>query len=342
MSKHRLFLASVIACTAIASAAPPSGPFKVQGTWKLGGDGSWDYLTMDPPHHLLYIARLTRIMVVDASTGKLVTEIGGLVHAHGVALSADGKLGYISDGGAARVLVFDRLTFRVTATVPTGENPDSVLLVPSQNILFAFNGASNSATVIDTTRNRVVSTIPLPGKPEFSVTDGQLGVFVNIEGTSQVLRIDPVSLKITASWPLAPCKAPSGLAIDNGHHRLFSVCDNDRMVVIDSTSGAHVATLHIGAGSDAVAYDPAHSLVFSSNGESGTLSVIQQASSDRYALFQTVPTQVGARTLALDPSSGAVYTVSAKLGPKPPPSSDNPKGRPPVLPDSFVVLVVRR
>ncbi|MDQ2834535.1 MAG: YncE family protein [Acidobacteriota bacterium] len=340
--RNPLIAAALLALSTFTLAAPPAARFKVQDTWKLGGDGSWDYLTVDSSAHLLYIARLTRIMVVDTATGKLVTEISGLEHAHGVALAGDGNRGYISDGDAEKVLVFDRSSHKIIGSIPAGKNPDSILLEPSRNLLFAFNGRSNSATVADASRNTVLSTLPLPGKPEFSVTDGEGNVFVNIEDTSQVLRIDAASLQITASWPLAPCKAPSGLAIDRSHHRLFSVCDNQKMAVVDSTTGKLVATVPIGEGADAVAYDDSRSLIFTSNGESGNLSVIQQVSPERYTVLQTVPTKMGARTLAVDSSNGAVYTVSAKLGPKPPATKVNPKARPPIIPDSFVVLVLRQ
>ena len=341
MNANRLMLACSLA--ALAAAAPVlASTYKLQDTWHLGGDGSWDYMTVDAAHHLLYIARLTRVMVVDTSTGKLVKEIGGLEHAHGVALSPDGKSGYISDGGAGKIVVFDRSTYQQVASIPAGKNPDSILLEPSRNLLFAFNGASNDATVVDTRSNSVVATLPMPGKPEFSVADGAGNIYVNIENTSQVLRIDTRSLKITATWPLSPCEAPSGLAIDRDDHRLFSVCDNAKMAVLDYISGRLVATVPIGEGADAVACDPSRSLVFSSNGDSGNLTIVQQVTPDQYHVVQTVPTQIGARTLAVNPSTGAVYTVSAALGHKPAATKANPKARPAVIPGTFVVLALRQ
>jgi YVTN family beta-propeller protein len=333
-------LALCIACVPYALASEPM--FKLEKTWKLGGDGSWDYLAVDPAAHLLYIARLNRIMLIDTQSGKLVTEITGLIHAHGIAFDGQGKVGYISDGGAGKVLVFDRASYKVLAAIPAGKNPDSVLFEPTQRRLFAFNGASHDATVIDTANNSVIATIPLPGKPEFSVTDGVGNVFVNIEDSSVVLRLDAASLKTTASWPLAPGESPSGLAIDVARHRLFSVCDNNKMVILDTQSGKVIASSSIGEGADAVAFDAAHQLVFSSNGESGTLSVIGASAPADYHAVQTVPTKPGARTMALDPASGMLYTASAALGPKPPASPSNPKRRPAILPDSFVVLVYSR
>jgi len=321
-------------------ASEPS--FKLQNTWNLGGDGSWDYMAVDPTAHILYIARLNRIMLVDVKSGKLVNEITGLTHAHGIAFDDQGKLGYISDGGAGRILVFDRATCKILTTIPSGKNPDAVLFEPSQHRVFAFSGGSHDATVIDAATNSIITKIPLPGRPEFSVTDGVGNVFVNIEDSSVVLRFNAATLLLTGSWPLAPGATPSGLAIDTAGHRLFSVCDNNKMVVLDSQNGKLIAAPAIGEGADAVVFDPARKLVFSSNGESGTMTVIRGAAPSGYNTIQTLSTKLGARTMAVDPSSGTVYTVSAALGPKPPASPSNPKRRPAILPDSFVVLVYSR
>ena len=282
---------------------------------------------------IFYISlALNRIMVVDTQTGKLVTEIGGLQHAHGIALDDKGQVGYISDGGAGSVLAFNRSTFKIIATIPAGKNPDAILFEPTKRRVFAFNGGSKDATVIDASSNKVIATIPLPGKPEFSVTDGNGNVFVNIEDTNQLLEIDAATMKVTATWSLAPCKAPSGLAIDIEHHRLFSVCDNAKMTVVDSQSGKLVATAPIGEGADAVAYDSKRGLVLSSNGESGNLTILHQDSPDHYTTLQTLTTLSGARTLALNPTTGEIYTVSATLGHKPAPTKDVPNPRPPILP----------
>jgi YVTN family beta-propeller protein len=316
--------------------------FKLDHTWRLGGDGSWDYMAVDPVSHLLYIARLNRIMLVDVHTGKLVSEITGLDHAHGIAFDDRGKVGYISDGGAGTILVFDRATYKILTAIQSGMNPDAVLFEPTRHRVFAFNGGSHDATVIDAESNSVITKIPLPGRPEFSVTDGGGNVFVNIEDSNVVLRLDAATLKATASWSLTPGETPSGLAIDTAGHRLFSVCDNNKMVILDSQTGELIAAPAIGEGADAVAFDPAHQLAFSSNGESGTMTVVRAHAPATYDAIQTLSTRLGARTMAVDASSGRVYTVSAALGPKPPASASNPKRRPSILPDSFVVLVYSR
>lgn len=320
-------------------AADSAGPYKVQQTWKIGGDGGWDYLTVDSAAKLLYIARGNRVQIVDLQSGKLATEITGFKGVHGVALDSTGKYGYISDGGSNNVAVFDRGTHKVTQTIDAGTNPDGILFEPKTERIFAFNGRSKNATVIDTHTNKVVETIALPGKPEFPRADGKGTVFVNIEDTSQIARIDAATAKVTALWSIAPCEEPSGMAIDLAHNRLFSVCGNKQMAVVDSTSGKVVASPAIGNGPDAAAFDASHSLAFSSNGE-GTLTILSQKSANEYSLLQTLATKQGARTMTLDPATGTVYTVSADFGPRPAATTENPRPRPPILPDSFVVLVV--
>lgn len=314
--------------------------YRLQQTWHVSGNGWWDYMTVEPAAHRLYIARGNRVQVVDTQTGKLITEMGGMSGTHGIALDNIGKFGYVSDGGAGVVRVFDRATLKVVSSIPAGKNPDAILFDPATARVFAFNGRSNSATVIDTDTNKVLKTIPLPGKPEFAQADGKGNVYVNIEDKNQIVQIDAVSLKTTASWPIAPCDSPSGLAIDRANDRLFSVCDNHVMAVVDSQTGKVVATPQIGSGPDATRYDAKSHLVFSPNGRDGTLTVIQQISPDNYKPVQTVTTQRGARTMALDSDTGKIYLVTASFGPAPAATAADPHPRPTMLPDSFVVLVV--
>lgn len=317
-----------------------SSSFHIEQTWHIGGDGGWDYLTSDPGAHRLYIARGNRVQVVDTSSGKLIAEISGLQGVHGVALDSGGKYGYISDGKAGMIRVFDRATLKVTESVAAEKNPDAILFDPATKRVFAFNGRSNSATALDTRTNRVLATIPLPGKPEFAQADGAGNIYVNLEDKNQIERIDSKSLKTTATWPIAPCDSPSGLAIDKKNHRLFSVCDNQKMVVLDSRTGKVVATPAIGSGPDSTRYDAARKLAFSPNGKDGTLTVVWQESADKYTPVQTVATQTGARTMALDRTAGTIYLVTAKFGPRPAATTENPHPRSAILPDSFVVLVV--
>src|SRR3954454_7360717 len=190
-SSCKIFFVTLALCLTVTPRLRASEPtFKLEHTWNLGGDGSWDYMAVDPTSHVLYIARLNRIMLVDTQSGKLLTEITGLNHAHGIAFDTQGKVGYISDGGAGTILVFDRSSYKILATIPCGKNPDAVVYEPTQRRVFAFNGGSHDATVIDADSTSIITKIPLPGRPEFSVSDGAGNVFVNIEDSSVVLRID--------------------------------------------------------------------------------------------------------------------------------------------------------
>ncbi|MGC9292916.1 MAG: YncE family protein [Acidobacteriaceae bacterium] len=336
--RSSIVLGAMLALLSVAGVAQ-TPQFRVLDTWHIGGNGWWDYLTTDPAAHRLYIGRADRIQVVDTNTGKLAAEITGMKGVHGVALDDHNKYGYISDGMADTVRVFDRATLRVTASVPAGNNPDAILFEPFTQRVFAFNGRSQSATVIDAATNQVLKTVPLPGKPEFAQTDGSGTVFVNIEDLNEIARIDAQKMVVTAIWPIIPCESPSGLALDRVNHRLFSVCHNNLMTVVDADNGRVEATPTIGNGPDGTRYDAARHLVFSSNGE-GTLTVIQQRSADSYRPIQTLTTQRGARTLALDASTGKIYLVTASFAPPPAATPQNPRPRPSMLPGSFVVLVV--
>ena len=207
--------------------------------------------------------------------------------------------------------------------------------------MWAFNGRSKSATVIDDSSHQVVTTVPLPGKPEFPVADGKGSIYDNIEDLSQIVHIDAKTHKVLASWPIAPCEGPSGPAIDRKHRRLFAVCDG-KMAVVDANTGKVVATPTIGDGPDAARFDPKHQLAFSSNGGSGTLTVVHEDSPNSYAVVQTLPTKRGARTMELDEASGKIYVVSADFGPRPAPTADHPRPRPSIVPGSFVIIVISR
>jgi YVTN family beta-propeller protein len=334
----------VAAAVALALSAPihaaAEQPYSVLTKWSIGGEGGWDYLAADPSAHRLYITHATRLEVLDADTGKQVGSIAGFKGLHGVAFDNSGRFGYVTDGGANEVVVFDRQTLTKVTSIPAGINPDGMVFEPATKTIWAFNGRSKNVTVIDTEKRTVVATLPLPGKPEFPAVDGSGAVFVNIEDKNEVVRLDAVARKQTAAWPLNGCDSPSGLAIDVPGHRLFSVCDGKTMVVTDFTSGKILATPAIGDGPDATRYDAAHKLAISSNGD-GTLTIID-ASKPNYPLLQTVATQQGARTMELDPANGRIYVVSALFGPRPTATAENPHARPAVLPGSFSVIVVGR
>jgi YVTN family beta-propeller protein len=335
----RLLILLTLFATCTATFAQQN--YRVLHTWKIGGEGGWDYLTVDPSAHVLYIARGPRIQAIDLKTGKLAGEITGFKSTHGLVIGEGGKVGYVSDGQGNAVRTVDLTTMKITGSIDAGQNPDGILYEPKTKRLFAFNGHSQNATVIDTKINKVVATIALGGKPEFPQTDGKGTVWVNIEDTNLIKRIDAATATVTATWSLDPCDGPSGLAFDGAHRRLFSVCSNKKMAVSDADGGKLVTTLDIGNSPDAAAYDSLRGVVFSSNGE-GSLSIYTQQSADGYTLLQTLPTQSSARTCALDTSTGNLYLVAASFGPRPPSTPENPKPRPSMVPGSFVVLEVGR
>ena len=271
--------------------------------------------------------------MVDTQTGKPAGAITGLKGTHGIALDPDGKVGYISDGGANAVIVFDRKTFAQLATIPAGTNPDGITYEPVTKTVWAFNGRSKNVTVIDTQSRTVTATIDLPGKPEFPQVDGKGHVFDNIEDKNSIVRLDAASKKLTDTWPITDCESPSGLAIDVANSRLFAVCDGKKMGVVDFTTGKTIASPSIGDGPDAAGYDAKDQLAFSSNGD-GTLTVVD--AKDSYKVIETLPTQKGARTMAYDPSTDRIYFSAAEYGPVPAPSASVPHPRPTIVPESYM------
>ncbi|HEX4580430.1 MAG TPA: YncE family protein [Acidobacteriaceae bacterium] len=333
-----LLLGAALVCSAASPVALAQGPYRVLTQWKIGGEGGWDYLTADPTAHRLYVTHGPRVEVIDTSSGKSVGAITGLQGTHGVALDAAGKYGYISDGRANAVVVFDRGTLAKVTSIPVGTNPDGIAYEPVTKTVWAFNGRSSNATVIDTKTQQVVATIPLPGKPEFPVADGKGNVYDNIETKNEIVRLDAATKKLTAEWPV--CDSPSGLAIDLSARHLFSVCDGKKMAVVDANDGKVLATPAIGDGPDAAGFDAKDKLAFSSNGD-GTLTVVD-ASKSSFPVVQNLTTQKGARTMAFDSATGRVYLATAQFGPRPAATEQMPHPRPSILPDSFTVLVVGR
>ncbi len=308
----------------------------------LGGEGFWDYITFDPATRRLYISRGTKVVVLEVDSGKVAGEIPNTEGVHGIALAPEFNRGFTSNGRAGTVTIFDLKALQVIGSAQAGTNPDAIIYDPSSKRVFAMNGRSKNATAIDAATGKVVGAIPVDGKPEFAVADGAGHVYVNIEDKSEMQRIDSQSLKVTATWPLAPCKEPSGLAMDIAHRRVFAGCDNKMMAVIDADSGKVVATPEIGEGVDANAFDPELAYAYASNGESGTLTVVHEDSPDKYSVVDNVPTQAHARTMALDPKTHQVFLVTADFGPAPAATPDNAHPRPTMVKDSFVVLIFGR
>jgi DNA-binding beta-propeller fold protein YncE len=343
MSKRSLMRpclrASLILLVAAAALAASGPGYKVVNTYKVGGDGGWDYLTADAAARRLYISRGTHVIVVDLDSGKTVGDIADTPGVHGIALAPELGRGFTSNGREGTVSIFDLKTLATSSKVKVGDNPDAILYDPATKRVFTFNGRSQDSTAIDATNGTVLGTIKLDGKPEFAASDGKGGVFVNIEDKSELTAIDAAKLVVKATWPLAPCKEPSGLSIDRKNRRLFAGCDNKMMAVVNADTGKVLATPAIGDGVDATAFDDETGLAFASCGE-GVLTVVREESPDKFSVAENVPTQPRARTLAVDSKTHNVYVVTAKFGPAPAATADNPRPRPPMLPDSFVVLVV--
>ena len=321
--------------SAAAAGSPPH--YKLTKTVVLGGEGFWDYLTYDPATHRLFITRGTHVMVVDTVTWKASADIPDTAGVHGVAL-APGR-GYTSNGREAMSTVFDLTTLKVLEKVKTGEGPDAIAYDPSSGRVFTMNGRANTATAIDAKGGAAPVTIPLGGRPEFAVADGHGHLFVNLEDKSALVMIDTKKLEVKATWPLAPCEEPSGLAIDVKHHRLFAGCHNKMMAVVDDQSGKVVATVPIGQGVDANRFDPGTQLAFSSNGD-GTLTVVHEDSPDHYTVVDNVATARGARTMEMDETTHTIFLVTADFGPPPAATTENPHPRPTMVPGSFKLLVV--
>ena len=325
----------------VASATSAPG-YHVTAHARLGGAGGWDYLSVDTVGHRLYLSRGTHVMVVDTRTDSVVGDIPDTPGVHGIAVAPDLNRGFTSNGRDSSITVFDLGTLAPVMRVKIqGVNPDAIAYDAASQRVFTFNGRSNDATVVDAKTGAIVGTIPLGGKPEFAQTDGKGTLWVNVEDKSEIAAVDTRTLAVKAHWSIAPCEEPSGLAIDRAHRRLFAVCGNALMAVVDADNGKVVATVPIGQGTDAAAFDPRTQLAFSSNGE-GSITVVHEDAPDRFSVVETVPTQRGARTMTIDPTTGTLYTVTAEFGPTPEATADRPRPRPPMLPDSFTLLVLSR
>jgi len=304
----------------------------------LPGDGGWDYLSVDESGSRLFVSHGTVVQVVDLKTGQLSGTINETPGVHGIAIAPDLNKAFISVGRNASVKVVDLKTLALITDVKvTGENPDAIMYDQFSKKVFVFNGRTSNATVLDAIKNEVVGTIALEGKPEFPASDGNGNIYVNIEDKSLISVIDAKTLKVLKSWPIAPGEEASGLAIDNETHRLFAVCGNKLMVVLDATDGHVVANLPIGDGCDGVKFDPGMKRAISSNGD-GTMTVVQEVDKDHFKVLENITTMAGARTLAIDTKSHHIYSPSAEFNPAPAATADNPRPRRSPKPDSFNIL----
>lgn len=334
-------LSSMMLFCNLAGAAPASSGYHLLKKVVLGGEGFWDYMTVDSAHRHLFISRGTHVMVLNADTYAMVGDIPDTQGVHGIALASDVGRGYTSNGGANTATFFDLKTLKVLGTVPTGQGPDGIIYDPASHRVFTMNGRGDSTTAIDAATGTAVGTVPLGGRPEFAAPDGKGHVYVNLEDKSKVVALDSKTLKILNTWPMAPGESPSGMAIDSMHRRFFSGCHNKMMTVMDADSGKVITTVPIGQGVDANAFDPKTRFVFSSNGD-GTLTVVHEDSPDKFTVVENVQTQRGARTMALDAKTHRVYLVTAEFGPAPAPTATQRRTRPSLVPNSFTLLVFGR
>jgi DNA-binding beta-propeller fold protein YncE len=301
-----------------------------------GGDG-WDFLTFDAESRLLYVTRATHVAIVNIDSGKVVGDIANTPGVHGVALAPALKRGFATNGKEGTVLVFNTDFFKEEKRIPVGTKPDAILFEPISQAVWVFNGGSNDVTVIDAKSLEVRKTLALPGKPEVPVADNKGTVFINIEDKSEIAAIDAQKLSIQGIWSLASCEKPSGLSIDESSRRLFAVCDNKIMTVVNADSGKVITTIPIGNGPDGSAFDIKNKLVFSPNGKDGTLTIIREVTPDKFEAIDTVPTEQGARTIAIDTKTGNIILATAKD------ISPSPDARPKIYElGSFGVLVFGR
>jgi DNA-binding beta-propeller fold protein YncE len=328
----------VLAAVLVAASAVGSEGYHVIDKIKIGGTGGWDYATMDSANHRLYVSHGNQVEVVDVATGKVVGAVTDTPGVHGIALAPEFNKGFISSRGKNAAIAFDLKTLEKTGESKTGNNPDAICYEPKTKRVFTINHSGNNATAIDAKTGKVIGTWPVGPAPEFCAVDGAGKVYVNVEESSEIVEIDASKTEVARRASLAPCDGPTGLDIDTKNKVLFASCGNKMMAVIDIATLKVIATPAIGQGPDAAGYDSGLGLAFSSNGE-GTLSIVKRVNG-KYEPVDTVTTERGARTMAVDEKTHRVYLLAAEYGPAPAAKEGQKKGRLPVLPDSFHVLVV--
>jgi DNA-binding beta-propeller fold protein YncE len=336
--RRSILLLSLVAAPSLA--AQSSQSYEITHTYNVGGDGGWDYVVPDAPNHRVFIGRQNRVMVVDMNSGRLIAEVTGINGAHGTAVALATGHGFATSGTDSSIVMFDLKTYKTLARIPAAEDADAIIYDPTSKRIFSFNGDANSSTVVDAHMGTLVTNIPLGGKPEYGQSARNGKIYANLVDSSQIVEIDARTLTVTRRWSTAPCKNPVSMAIDTRHQRLFSGCRSGVMAISDYKNGTVVATVPIGRGVDGAGYDPVFRDAYASNVD-GTLTVIHQDSPDSYRVLQTVQTAEGGRNMGLDPATHRIYVVSAKFGPVPADSTAaNPRRRAPVVPGSFMVMVV--
>jgi DNA-binding beta-propeller fold protein YncE len=325
----------------VAAAVFAAEGYKALNKIKIGGSGGWDYLVFDPSSDRIFVSHGNQVEVVDAKAGKLVGSIPDTPGVHGIAVAPEFNKGFISSRGKNAAIVFDLKTLQKTGEAKTGNNPDAICYEPKSKRVYAINHSGNSATAIDAKTGEPLSTFDIGPAPEYCAADDAGHMFVNIEGSSEIVEIDAAKAAVTRRVTIEPgCKGPSGLAIDTKDHVLFAVCGETKtMAIVDYKDMKVAGTAPIGAGPDAAGYDPGTGLAFSSNGSAGNLTIVKKVNG-KWDAVDTVETARGARTMTLDPKTHRIFVSAAEYGPAPAAKEGQKAGRPPVLPDSFHVLVI--
>jgi YVTN family beta-propeller protein len=340
MKKIAIIIGFVLLTNFVFNAQAQKLNYKTVNKFSVEGDGGWDYLVMDENTGRLFISHGMVTQVVDSKAGKLIGTIQDTKGVHGIALAQEENKAFISCGKDSSVSIINLATLELIKKVKvTGANPDAILYDKFSNRIFVYNGRSSNATVIDAKTNSVIATIPLEGKPEFSVSDENGKVYVNIEDKSLISVINSMTLKVENNWPLSPGEEPSGLALDNMTHRLFSVCDNKKMIVMNAVNGKIITTLEIGERVDGCAFDPGLKRAYSSNGE-GNITVVQEENENKFSVLATVSTKRGARTICIDKKTHHIYLPTAEYGETPSATPENQHPRPAIKPGTFIVLDV--
>lgn len=330
--------------TSSLRAATPTTPrtFHVENQWNIGGKGGWGLLCLDASTHRLYIPRTDHVIVVDTASGKVFGEVDGMTSVRDIALDDVGKYGYVTDvtdGTAGFVRVFDRSTLKLVTSIPTGLIPYAIVFDPTTKSVFVFNSRGHSATVIDSATNQVIATIPLNGRPSSAVADGKGGVFVTLPALGEITRIDTAAKKVTASWQLAPCTGPNGLAIDTVRRQLFTTCEDHKLVVVNADTG-HVTQIgDAPVNSGDINFDSRHNMLFLADA-SGTLTIFRRDSPIKYSRLQTIKTQPGARTMIVSEQDAKAYLVTSKFGQNTGATSEELQFRATPIPGTFSVIVV--
>ncbi len=316
------------------------GPYHFIKEIPIGGEGGWDYLSVDAASHRLYVSHATKVVVVDTVKDDVIGEIADTPGVHGFVVAPELGRGFSSNGREHKASIVDLKTLKTLSKVDTGENPDAILYEPGRNEVYTFNGRGRSATVFEAATGKVVATIPVGGKPEFAQADPAAGrVYDNLEDKNEVIALDTTTHQIVNHWPIAPGEEASGMAIDLVHHRLILGCSNAKMIIMDSATGKVVASLEAGKGIDATSFDPGTQLAFASAGGSGTVTIAHEDTPDKFTVVQTLVTERSARTMTLDTLTHKIYLASAKFEAPATPPAGGGRQRPKMIPGTFKVLV---